>query len=179
MAPSSPGNFSETCAGMASYTTFPNGASTDCKNVSPNFTDVSTTYYNQSLKFNFTLASGSPAIYTGDTTSTTGSAGTQSGTALGAEFDIMGNPFASTPSLGAYEVTTSSSSAPPPPPPSNPCDLNGDGVVNSVDVQIAINQVMGISACSNASLQGNGLCTVVDVQRVVDASLGGSCNTGQ
>jgi hypothetical protein len=162
MAPTSPGNFSENCTGMASYVIFPNGSSTDCKNVSPDFTSASTAYYNQSLLFNFMPGSGSPAIH--------------AGTAPDAEFDIMGNPFASTPSLGAYEVPPSSSC----PSPTNPCDLNGDCVVNGADVQIAINQTLGISPCTNASLQGNGLCTVVDVQRVINASLpGGTCNTGQ
>jgi hypothetical protein len=69
--------------------------------------------------------------------------------------------------------------APPSPPrPANPCDLNGDGVVNSLDVQIAINQSVGITVCTNASLEGNGLCDVVDVQRVINASLGGACKTG-
>ena len=174
MAPSSPGNVAKDCTGMASYTTFPNGASMDCRNVSPNFTDVSTAYYNQSLKFDFTLASGSPAIHTG-----AGSTG-QPGTPPAGDFDVMGNPFASIPSLGAYEVPTSSSSAlPPPPPATNACDLNGDGVVNSLDVQLAINEVTGSLACGSASLEGNGLCTIVDVQRIVNASLGGSCKTGQ
>jgi chitodextrinase len=60
----------------------------------------------------------------------------------------------------------------------NACDLNGDGVVNAADVQIAINQALGAVSCSNAALQGNGVCTVVDVQRVINASLGGACVTG-
>jgi hypothetical protein len=59
------------------------------------------------------------------------------------------------------------------------CDLNGDGAVNAADVQIAINQALGVTACTNASLQANGACNVVDVQRVINASLGGSCVTGQ
>ena len=60
----------------------------------------------------------------------------------------------------------------------SPCDLNQDGVVNNLDVEIAISQALGTSACTNASLQNNGTCTVVDVQRVVDASLGQSCLVG-
>jgi hypothetical protein len=63
--------------------------------------------------------------------------------------------------------------------PSNPCDLNGDGVVNSTDVQLAIQQVLGAVACTSANLDGTGVCSVVDVQRVVNASLGGACRTGQ
>jgi hypothetical protein len=59
------------------------------------------------------------------------------------------------------------------------CDLNGDGVVNSLDVQIAINQALGTASCTNAALQENGVCNVVDVQRVINASLGGACRLGQ
>jgi hypothetical protein len=78
-----------------------------------------------------------------------------------------------------------STSNPPPstpnPPPStatsNPCDLNGDGVVNSADVQLAINQALGISACTNADLRHNGSCDIIDVQRVINAVLGGACVT--
>jgi hypothetical protein len=58
------------------------------------------------------------------------------------------------------------------------CDVNGDGVVNAVDVQVAINQALGLSPCTTADLQQTGVCTVVDVQRVINASLGGSCRIG-
>jgi len=61
---------------------------------------------------------------------------------------------------------------------SSPCDLNYDGLVNVLDVQIAIQQALGITACGNADLQGTGSCTVVDVQRIVNASLGAACKTG-
>jgi hypothetical protein len=50
--------------------------------------------------------------------------------------------------------------------------------VNVVDVQLAINQALGLAACTTASLQLNGQCNVVDVQRVIDMALGGSCVTG-
>jgi hypothetical protein len=59
------------------------------------------------------------------------------------------------------------------------CDLNGDGVVNSSDVQIAISQSLGTAPCTNAALTGDGSCNVVDVQRVINAALGGACRTGQ
>ncbi len=58
------------------------------------------------------------------------------------------------------------------------CDLNADGVVNAVDVQIAINQALGITACGTADLQQSGSCSIVDVQRVITAALGGACVTG-
>ena len=60
----------------------------------------------------------------------------------------------------------------------NPCDLNGDGTVNSADVTLAINQALGTLACTSADLQANGQCNVVDVQRIINASLGQVCVTG-
>ena len=63
--------------------------------------------------------------------------------------------------------------------PVSACDLNADGVVNSLDVQIAINQALGLLPCGNSALVGNGVCNAIDVQRVINASLGGTCLTGQ
>jgi len=56
----------------------------------------------------------------------------------------------------------------------NPCDLNNDGVVNVVDVQLAINMAVGVAPCL-ANVDGIGVCNVVVVQRVINAALGGSC----
>jgi hypothetical protein len=61
---------------------------------------------------------------------------------------------------------------------SNSCDLNADGVVNAVDVQLAINQALGIAPCTNADLIGNGVCSVLDVQRIINAANGGVCRVG-
>jgi hypothetical protein len=58
------------------------------------------------------------------------------------------------------------------------CDLNGDGVVDNSDVQIAIAQAIGASPCTNASLQQNGHCNVIGVQRVINASRGAVCKVG-
>jgi hypothetical protein len=63
-------------------------------------------------------------------------------------------------------------------PSGNACNLNGDGAVNVVDVQLAINQALGTAPCTTADLQHNGQCNVIDVQRVVNAALGGNCVTG-
>jgi hypothetical protein len=65
----------------------------------------------------------------------------------------------------------------PQPVPTSPCDLNNDGAVDSKDVQSAINQALGVVPCTNGSLQPNGLCNVVGVQRVVNATLGSACTT--
>jgi hypothetical protein len=58
------------------------------------------------------------------------------------------------------------------------CDLNDDGVVNSEDVQIALNATLGLVACGAADLNGDGVCNVVDLQRVINAALGGACLIG-
>jgi uncharacterized protein DUF4038/collagenase-like protein with putative collagen-binding domain len=71
-------------------------------------------------------------------------------------------------------VLTAGATPPPPPPPSfSACDVNQDGVVNVVDVQLEVNMALGILPCTNPS----GTCTVVGVQRVVNAALGGTCVT--
>jgi len=77
-----------------------------------------------------------------------------------------------TTSLDAFTLNLSATLTP------SACDLNGDGVVNNTDVQLAIAQAIGTSSCTNSSLQQNGQCNVIDVQRVVNASLGGSCKLG-
>jgi hypothetical protein len=56
------------------------------------------------------------------------------------------------------------------------CDVNRDGKVDVLDVQLAINQV-GLVGCT-ADLQPDGRCDVVDVLRIVTAVLSGSCKVG-
>lgn len=63
----STGWLGKTCADLASMTTFPNGTSADCKNVDPQYTAASPTYYNSPTSFNFLPALGSPAISSGST----------------------------------------------------------------------------------------------------------------
>ena len=59
----------------------------------------------------------------------------------------------------------------------NPCDLNSDGKVDVADVQAAINMSLGQAVCT-ANIYGTGVCNVVVVQRVTNASMGSSCVTG-
>jgi hypothetical protein len=54
------------------------------------------------------------------------------------------------------------------------CDLNNDGVVNGTDVNLAINMALGTTSCT-ANLEGPNTCTVITVQRVVNASQGQTC----
>jgi len=76
-------------------------------------------------------------------------------------------PDGTTPSLEPQHCAAASS-----------CDLNWDGVVNILDVQIAINQVLGVVQCGNADLMQTGFCTAIDIQRVINAALGSTCKTG-
>jgi hypothetical protein len=62
--------------------------------------------------------------------------------------------------------------------PANSCDLAAPyGVVDSSDVQAAINMSIGLSPCA-ANVNGPNVCDVVVVQRVINASLTGNCMTG-
>jgi hypothetical protein len=59
----------------------------------------------------------------------------------------------------------------------SPCDLNKDGVVNATDVTLAVNMALGMATCT-ATLEGaSSTCTVITVQRVVNASQGQTCLT--
>ena len=52
----------------------------------------------------------------------------------------------------------------------NACDLNQDGSVNIVDVQLAVHMALGSAPCTSTVL-GAGVCNVVVVQRVTNAVL--------
>jgi len=56
----------------------------------------------------------------------------------------------------------------------SPCDLNKDGVVNSLDVTLAVDMALGTTTCT-ANVEGPDVCTVITVQRVVNAANGGVC----
>ena len=55
------------------------------------------------------------------------------------------------------------------------CDVNGDQAVNVVDVQLIINEALGIVPAVH-DLSGDGLVNVVDVQIVINAALGLGCS---
>lgn len=59
----------------------------------------------------------------------------------------------------------------------NACDLNADGVVNVLDIQVAINMVVGLTPCT-ANITVAGVCNIVVTQRVTNAVLTGACLTG-
>jgi hypothetical protein len=51
-------------------------------------------------------------------------------------------------------------------------DLNGDGVTNVTDIQIAVNQAAGAAACTTGDVNKDGMCNVADVQLVTNRTLG-------
>jgi hypothetical protein len=59
----------------------------------------------------------------------------------------------------------------------NACDLTANNVVDTLDVQLAVNMAIGLATCA-ANVAGSGVCNVVVVQRVTNAALGGTCLTG-
>jgi hypothetical protein len=58
----------------------------------------------------------------------------------------------------------------------NACDLNSDGTVNVIDLQLAVNMEIGLLPCT-ADVDGVRVCNYVVVQRVANAVLGGPCVT--
>ena len=58
------------------------------------------------------------------------------------------------------------------------CDLNDDGIVNILDVQIGVNAALGSVTCGLGDLDGNHRCDIVDVQRLITAALGSACRIG-
>lgn len=56
------------------------------------------------------------------------------------------------------------------------CDINADASTTVGDVQLMVNQAIGVAHCT-ADINSDGVCNVIDVQRVVIAALGGTCVT--
>jgi predicted outer membrane repeat protein len=58
------------------------------------------------------------------------------------------------------------------PTPEVPGDVDADGVVNAVDVQMAINGALGLATPAPADVNGDGTANAIDVQQVINAALG-------
>jgi hypothetical protein len=54
------------------------------------------------------------------------------------------------------------------------CDINADGTTNVADVQLIINEALGVVAAVH-DLNGDGVVNVADVQKVINAALGLGC----
>ena len=57
-------------------------------------------------------------------------------------------------------------------------DVDGDGVVNAVDVQLVINAALGIAInpAFKPDINGDGVVNAIDVQLVINAALGIAIN---
>jgi len=51
-------------------------------------------------------------------------------------------------------------------------DLNGDGKLDALDLALANAQILGISACTTADFNADGVCDVRDAEMLILASLG-------
>lgn len=49
-------------------------------------------------------------------------------------------------------------------------DLNSDGRVDSIDVQISVDQIQGRAPCASADLNGDGKCRIDDLQALISAA---------
>ena len=56
------------------------------------------------------------------------------------------------------------------------CDLNQDGLVNVMDVQLITNMILGVTPCT-ANIAGPGLCTDAIRTVVINTALGGGCHS--
>jgi hypothetical protein len=72
----------------------------------------------------------------------------------------------------SFKAATSSTS----PVTFSACDLNQDGQVNVVDVQLVTNMYLGIIPCT-ANIAGAGVCSTQVIQTVQNAALGSACVT--
>lgn len=50
-------------------------------------------------------------------------------------------------------------------------DVNGDGALDTIDLQIIIDQIQGRSACGSADLNGDSACNLFDVVAFINAAV--------
>ncbi len=61
--------------------------------------------------------------------------------------------------------------------PLSPCDINGDGKTDLLDIRNIIDQLEGVIPMSS-DLSSDGKTSLVDLQRVINAVATGTCRTG-
>ena len=54
--------------------------------------------------------------------------------------------------------------------------MNGDGQLNVVDVQLAVQQALGLTPCGKGDVNNDGQCNVIDVQIIINGALGRGCS---
>lgn len=126
--------------------------------------------------FTFTATGTTPITWTGTGLpgwATLASGGLFSGTPSAAAtttFNVTATNTAGSAGPSPFTITVTSAAGPTCSPKTHVSPPN------VTDVQLQTNMALGVIACTN-SLTGSG-CTVVDVQRVVNALLGGACVVG-
>jgi hypothetical protein len=60
-------------------------------------------------------------------------------------------------------------------PSTNPCDVNGDGLVNALDYTATMNQLLSPFLCSTGDVNKSGFCDALDLQIVTAAITSGTC----
>ncbi|MBZ5555286.1 MAG: hypothetical protein LAO21_21450 [Acidobacteriia bacterium] len=61
-------------------------------------------------------------------------------------------------------------------PPAGHCDVNSDGIVNALDIQMLINAILSSTTLSNADMNRDGKVDVLDLQTLNNVILGsGTC----
>ena len=118
----------------------------NCTNADPQFLSASPTYSSSPSSFNFGLNSTSPAAGTGTTVGIPA-------------FDLFGNPFGTTPSMGAIQQAQSTATTPPTKPPT--VSITAPSTNSTVSVTVAI------SASASTS---SGTLSVTSVQFQVDGT---------
>src|SRR6185436_7413228 len=104
--------------------------------------------------------SGTPAVCTVSTSTVTLiTAGNCSITASQPGDEIYA---AATPTTRTFTITPS-------------CDINADGTANVADVQLIINEALGVTSPLH-DLNHDGFVNVADVQKVINAALGLGCD---
>ncbi|MCD6288287.1 MAG: right-handed parallel beta-helix repeat-containing protein, partial [Candidatus Hydrogenedentes bacterium] len=113
------------------------------------------------------------------------------GGAVTVEFDPESNMFTATGLEGTYTVEASADGYEPAdsevvvpagepvvkivqlaPEPDVPGDVDGSGIVNAIDVQLVINEALGIDTGRDCDINGDTRIDAVDVQLVINAALG-------
>jgi probable HAF family extracellular repeat protein len=82
--------------------------------------------------------------------------------------DVTGN--IAFPSSAAFPATVTVTSIP------SACDINQDGTMNVSDVQLIVNQVLGVKEAIS-DINDDGVVNVVDAQIVINAALGLDCSS--
>jgi hypothetical protein len=125
------------------------------------------------VHYHLAVGAGSPADYEYDPVADTwtkvasNGAGASTGWGPAMTYDVANKKLITWSEGGVGELWEGTTGVAAP----NRFDLNLDGVVNVVDVQLAILQVRGVVPCTTADFDGNKTCNDADRQLIIAAAL--------